>query len=41
MLADRYGKRIAYFQSLPLVRNLSKEAGVASLGKASCPIMDD
>lgn len=23
-LADRYGKRIAYFQSLPIIRNLSK-----------------
>lgn len=25
-LADRYGKRIAYFQSLPIIRNLDKES---------------
>lgn len=42
MLADRYGKRIAYFQSLPIIKNLAKETiASASMTKAECPIMDD
>ena len=42
MLADRYGKRIAYFQSLPIIKNLAKESiADAAMGKSNCPIMDD
>jgi hypothetical protein len=41
-LTDRYGKRIAYYQSLPLIKNLKYDSIVdaANQTKASCPILE-
>jgi len=44
-LADRYGKRIAYYQSLPTINHVDKEAEEVNLPftqtTASCPIYED
>jgi len=34
-LADRYGKRLAYFQSLPIIRNADK-CGTATVAGTNC-----
>jgi hypothetical protein len=41
-LTERYGKRIAYYQSLPLISNVSpaRSMAVASQTSASCPILE-
>jgi len=39
-LSHRYGKRIAYFQSLPLIVNLDKAVVLPAIQtKAICPIL--
>ena len=41
-LADRYGKRIAYYQSIPTITNLSRTlAAGATQSTANCPIYED
>jgi len=44
-LADRYGKRIAYYQSLPTIVHLDKEEAEIQPGHvhstAHCPIFED
>lgn len=39
-LADRYGKRIAYYQSIPTITNLTRQ-NPASQSTANCPIFED
>ena len=38
-LADRYGKRIAYFQSIPIITNITLDKVPQT--SANCPIMED
>jgi len=42
-LADRYGKRIAYYQSLPTIVNLTRKTQDAIVPRtsANCPIFED
>ena len=45
-LADRYGKRIAYYQSLPTIVHVDKDAAelrvpAPKVTTATCPIFED